>query len=130
MEPAAAQVRAAVRVDPHGPAAQAYRTWVRVVLMPLSEKAAGLVMDHADLLENSNIEPMLLQLVSHVSAYKVVLRRWEEGQGGAEQSAIAYPDEIHRWVSEGFAQLKRRQAALLGISGRQRGSPHRLIALK
>jgi hypothetical protein len=126
-----AKFREAMLASPSGPTARAYRTWVRVVLMPLSEKAAQLVMDRADLLENSGIEPLLLQLVSHVSAYKVILRQWEEGVN-AELSAIPYPDDIHAWVSDGFAKLKRRQAALLGIAadGTQ-GSPlMRLIASK
>lgn len=117
------QFRVAVRKDPQSAAAKAYRLWVRAVLMPLSEKAAKLVIERADLLEGSGIEPLLLQLVSHVSAYKVILQRWEEGEN-SEYSAIPYPDDIHAWISAGYGMLKRRQAELLGISsdGRQ-GSP-------
>ena len=66
--------RACVRADPEGPVAIAYRSWVREVLMPLSEKAARTVMERADLLEGSEISPLLLQLVAHVSAYRVILR--------------------------------------------------------
>lgn len=47
--------------------------------MPLSEKAAAIVMERADLLEGERIDPLLLQLVAHVSAYKVIMRRWREG---------------------------------------------------
>ena len=47
--------------------------------MPLSEKASNLIIEHADLLEGEGIEPLLLQLVAHVSAYKVILKRWEDG---------------------------------------------------
>ena len=64
-----------VRADPDGSAAHAYRTWVRVVLMPLSETAARTAMERADLLEGSGISPLLLQLVAHVSAYKVISPR-------------------------------------------------------
>ena len=126
------QFRSAVRADPTGPAAQAYRTWVRTVLMPLSEKAASLVIERADLLEGSGgIEPLLLQLVSHVSAYKVLLQRWRDGQS-AEQSAIPYPDDIHAWASSEFVRLKQRQASLLGIAADgSQGSPlMQLIASK
>jgi hypothetical protein len=114
--PSAADFRAAVRRDPHGPAACAYRQWVREVLLPLSAKAADLIIARADLLEGTSIEPTLLQLVAHVSAYKVILRQWE--QGAIDQvSAISYPDHIHEWISREFSRLKRRQAALLGLSG-------------
>ena len=37
--------------------------------------AARLVVERADLLEGSSIEPLLLQLVAHVSAYKAPRRR-------------------------------------------------------
>ena len=86
--------RESVRAVPDGPAAIVYRSWVKAVLMPLSERAAQLVITRADLLEGSGIEPLLLQLVSHVSAYKVILQRWEEGSS-TDFSAIPYPDDIH-----------------------------------
>ena len=31
-----------------------------------------------------------------------------------DYSAIPYPEALERWVSDGFAKLKRRQASLLG----------------
>ena len=64
----AAEFRAAVRADPSGPEAVAYRAWVKGVLLPLSAKAADIVVERADLLEGTSIEPLLLQLVAHVSA--------------------------------------------------------------
>ena len=133
----AEQMRDAVRMDPLGPAAHSYRRWVRTVLLPLSEQASQTFIRHADLLEGSQISPLLLQLVAHVSAYRVIERNWDEREAkGAEHaigshfSAIPYPDDLERWVSEGFDKLKRRQASLLGIAadGTQ-GSPlMRLIA--
>ena len=120
-----AEFRTAAAADPGGPIAQIYRTWVREVLLPLSEKAAKLVVERADLLEGSNIEPLLLQLVAHVNALKVLVRRWEQGGDDLRSaSAIAYPDGLRHFAEEGYSRLKARQAALLGISpdGSQ-GSP-------
>lgn len=51
------------------------RHWMKTVLQPLNEKAAKIVTEHADLLEGSSVEPLLLQLVAHVSAYRVILER-------------------------------------------------------
>lgn len=45
------------------------------VLQPLNEKASDTIVEHADMLESSTMEPLLLQLVAHVSAYKVILKR-------------------------------------------------------
>jgi hypothetical protein len=63
-----AAFRAAIRSNPDGEAAAAYRMWVKTVLMPLSVKAADIIIARADLLEGTSIEPLLLQLVAHVSA--------------------------------------------------------------
>lgn len=71
---------------------------------------------HADLLESSHMPALLLQLVAHVSANRVVLSRWSQGENGAA-SAIAYPDSLHRWASSQFRGIKRRQALLLGVKG-------------
>ena len=133
------EFRAAVRADPEGLAAAAYRRWVRCVLFPLSEKAAQAVIQRADLLDGAAITPLLMQLVAHVSAYRVILRRWEEQEAARATtssadhfSAIPYPEDLESWVSDAFEKLKRRQASLLGIrqDGSQ-GSPFmRLIAAK
>lgn len=50
---------------------------MKTVLQPLNEKASKIVTEHADLLEGSSVEPLLLQLVAHVSAYRVILERQE-----------------------------------------------------
>lgn len=71
---------------------------------------------HADLLESSHMPPLLLQLVAHVSANRVVLSRWAQGESGAA-SAIAYPDALPRWASSQFRGVKARQALLLGVKG-------------
>jgi len=64
----ASAFRDAVRGNPNSAEAAAYRLWVKAVLMPLSVTAADLVIKRADLLEGTTIEPLLLQLVAHVSA--------------------------------------------------------------
>ena len=56
---------------------------MKTVLQPLNEKAAKIVTEHADLLEGSSVEPLLLQLVAHVSAYRVILERWISMPGPA-----------------------------------------------
>ena len=48
---------------------------MKTVLQPLNEKAAKIITEHAALLEGSSVEPLLLQLVAHVSAYRVILER-------------------------------------------------------
>jgi hypothetical protein len=53
----------------------ACRQWMKEVLQPLNEKAASIVVERADLLEASSMDPLLMQLVAHVSANRVILSR-------------------------------------------------------
>lgn len=84
------------------------------VMQPLNERAADIIVDHVNLLESAEIDPRLLQLVAHVSAYKVIISRWDRGAVG-EWSAISYPNTLLDYVRTEFQRLKRRQAELLGI---------------
>ena len=45
------------------------------VLQPLNERVAETVVKNADLLESHAMEPLLLQLIAHVSAYRVIIKR-------------------------------------------------------
>lgn len=48
---------------------------MKTVLQPLNEKARDIIVNRVDLLEATSLEPLLLQLVAHVSAYRVILAR-------------------------------------------------------
>ena len=45
------------------------------VFQPLNDRAAEVITKNADLLEGSAMEPLLLQLVAHVFAYRVIIKR-------------------------------------------------------
>jgi len=87
---------------------------MKSVLQPLNERAADIIINHLNLLESANIDPVLLQFVAHVSSYRVILKRWEEG-ATAEWSAVSYPDKLPQYVEREFKKIKRKQADLLGI---------------
>lgn len=67
----------AVLKDPAGTEGQVYRRWMIEVLQPLNERASKIVRDRIDLLDTPKVEPLLLQLVAHVAAYKVILSRYK-----------------------------------------------------
>jgi hypothetical protein len=90
---------------------------MKSVLQPLNERAADIIINHLNLLESANIDPVLLQFVAHVSSYRVILKRWEEG-ATAEWSAVSYPDKLPQYVDREFKKIKRKQADLLGIKRR------------
>jgi hypothetical protein len=87
---------------------------MRHVLQPLNEEAAEVIVKHIDLLEADAISDHLLKLVAHVTANRVVLHRWEQGELDAH-SVIPFPDQIAAFITKEFAKMKRKQAELLGI---------------
>mmetsp|Transcript_26668 Transcript_26668/g.58056 ORF Transcript_26668/g.58056 Transcript_26668/m.58056 type:complete len:194 (-) Transcript_26668:437-1018(-) len=104
-----------IKSNPHCSEACAYRSWVREVFMPLNLQAAKIIMTRADLLESSTIEPLLQQLVAHVSALKVIIKQWDDGDLAAT-SVIPYPDDLLMMIHQQYMRIKKRQAALLGMN--------------
>lgn len=88
------------------------------VLQPLNERAAKIIFEHIDLLDSPRVEPLLLQLVAHVAAYKVILSRWKEGDLRTEFSIISYPDRLEGYIRKEFGRLKRLQSHLIGQRSR------------
>lgn len=79
---------------------------------PLSMR--GLLIRHADLLDDRAIPPILLQPRAHVSGYGTTTARW--GQGVHHPSTpAAFPGvEPDTYARQGFTALKREQYRLPG----------------
>ncbi|KAF6258986.1 hypothetical protein COO60DRAFT_1701047 [Scenedesmus sp. NREL 46B-D3] len=111
--------------DPGGPQAAAYKAielWMFTEdvdgegAAAVNEKAASIIAEHIDLLDAQHVVPELLQLVAHVSAMRVILARWQNGEPGAFYgSTISYPDKLREFVVNEFARIKYKQARLLGF---------------
>jgi hypothetical protein len=95
--------------------AAAWRLWMTEVFMPLNEGMADVITQHADLLDESDMPPSLLDVCAHVKAYRPTIKRWENGDFAEHTSLTGFPSaELRRFASEGFARLKAEQRDLLG----------------
>ncbi|MBV9470132.1 MAG: hypothetical protein JO316_08465 [Abitibacteriaceae bacterium] len=96
--------------------AEAWRLWMTEVFMPLNLRLEKTVGENADLLIEERIPECLLLMVAHVSAYKAVLKRWENGDFSEHVSLVSYPfQEVRTYVETSFMNLKKEQARLLGL---------------
>ncbi|MCN9240391.1 hypothetical protein NGF19_06205 [Streptomyces sp. RY43-2] len=92
-----------------------WRLWVTTVFLPNIRAMRDLVIDHADLLSEPEMPPLLLQLCAHVSGYEVTTARWAQGIHDQHLSVVSFPsEELAAYARRGFATLKREQARLLG----------------
>ncbi len=81
---------------------------MKEVLQPLNEKAADIIVRHADLLQSAQMEPLLLQLVAHVSAYRVILKRYAASMSSLaddRKSSVCWPVSGIAGFWQSFASL-------------------------
>jgi hypothetical protein len=92
-----------------------WEIWLRDIFMPLNRRMVSIVIEKADLLDEDEMPPALLDLCAHVYAYEAVLKQWEEGDRSQRTSVIAFPKEgLHTFVSKEFPRLKAEQIELIG----------------
>ncbi|MFF3469194.1 hypothetical protein ACWCQN_46755 [Streptomyces sp. NPDC001984] len=59
--------------------------------------------------------PLLLELCAHTSGYEITVARWAQGDFSEHLSLVAFPrEELAAYARQGFGELKREQARLLG----------------
>jgi len=94
--------------------AREYRLWMREILMPLNARASELLINNADLFDAPQMPHFFLELVAHVSSFRVLLKKWEMGDYSKNFADVPYPNEIHYYIVAEFTRLKQIQARLLG----------------
>jgi hypothetical protein len=94
--------------------AQAWRTWITTVFMPLNRRMRDVVVIHADLIVEDDIPQCLLDLCAHVSAYEAILAQWERGEFQENKPPLPFPRQrLNDYVGPEFRRLKTEQAGLL-----------------
>lgn len=93
----------------------AWRLWIVNVFQPTNERLVETVFAHADLLEESEIPPVILQAVAHVQAHRTLIAKWGDSDYTEHAPPLNFPGrEIQQWAAEGYQRLKMRQRELLG----------------
>jgi hypothetical protein len=96
-----------------------YRLWFGTVFLPNIRRMRDIVVDHADLLIEESMPPVLLKLCAHVSGYEITTTRWDRGDYSQHLSVVAYPEDVWEYARTSFAKLKHEQATLLGHRSRR-----------
>ena len=101
---------------------ETWRLWMREVFMPLNLRLEKTIVENADLLIEKKMPESLLLLLAHVSAYKAVLKRWENQDYTEHISLVNFPrQEVRTYAEKSFTDLKNEQARLLGLLSGKRG---------
>ena len=82
--------------------------------MPLNRHLRDVIVEHADLLDEDRVPPLLLDVCAHVASYEAVLRRWEEGDYTEHTTSLNFPgDKLLAYADAGVRRLKSEQQKLL-----------------
>jgi hypothetical protein len=93
----------------------AFHLWTKEVFMPLNRQLVQTIVNHSDLLEESEIPNCLLDLLAHVSAYEGIIKEWDLNNFSHHTPLIRYPStEFPQYVSTHYHRLKKLQAKLQG----------------
>ncbi|SRR5712692_5366355 len=90
-----------------------YRIWMENVLMPINEWCERIVRENAYLIREKDMPTCILDFVSSVSAYKVLIAKWKKKNFSEVYSAIPYPKDLHGYAAESYNDLKEEQLRLI-----------------
>ncbi len=99
---------------------QQWRLWMLAAFMPTNRQMKDIITKQAHLVDEDYMPPALLTFCAHVSAYEVLLQKWDEGDYSRMVPYILFPQAIGDYVTQTFQRLKQRQSHLL--YGRTQGS--------
>jgi hypothetical protein len=94
--------------------ARAWRLWITTVFMPLNRQLRDVVVTRADLLDEAEMPPCLLDLCAHVAAYEALLESWKAEHFASNKPPLPFPRrELSTYAEASFRRLKAEQGLLL-----------------
>lgn len=87
------------------------------VFMPLNVRKENAILANSDLIDDAEMPEAFIALCAHIAGYKVVLKKWAEGDYSDNTSSINYPTEVVReYVEREYKRLKAEQARLIALT--------------
>ncbi|MGW1186207.1 hypothetical protein ACWD7Y_13225 [Streptomyces drozdowiczii] len=92
-----------------------WKKWRDQVLIPTNHRMRDLIINHADLIIESEVPRSLRDFCAHVLALDVSVL--EEGEGLHRRAIISHPGgDFTNYVQTSFNRLKKEQGRLLGVT--------------
>ncbi|OYU55691.1 MAG: hypothetical protein CFE25_00080 [Chitinophagaceae bacterium BSSC1] len=90
-----------------------WRLWVQNVFMPNNLEMENIIKDKAYLIKEDVIPSCFIEFATHVADYKVVVAKWKEEDYSDLFAIIDFPDELLKYISIRFAELRKEQMYLI-----------------
>jgi hypothetical protein len=91
-----------------------WETWFESVFMPLNLFGEKVILENAYLIREAEMPKCLIDFLTHVSAYKALLKKWESGDRNEVMPLIDFPKELNEYIRDSYLELKKEQLRLIG----------------
>ncbi len=91
-----------------------WRIWMVNVFLPLNEFREHLILENAHLIKEEKMPDVLLHFVTHASAYKAMLKKWEGSDFSEYNPLVDFPVELNDYATQSYNELKAEQLRLIG----------------
>ncbi len=91
-----------------------WRVWMGSVFLLLNEFREKLILENAHLIREEKMPEVLLQFVTHASAYRAMLKKWEMGNFSEYNPFVPFPIELTEYATKSYNELKAEQLKLIG----------------
>lgn len=92
-----------------------WRLWILEVFMPLNLIMEKAIIENSDLIIENEMPQCLLKLIAHISAYKPVIKKWQNGDFSEHLSMTGFPKEdLRPYIEKSYFNLRQERAAILG----------------
>jgi hypothetical protein len=112
-----------------------WRLWRTEVMHPTVVKMEESILQNAHLIEGTEMPASFVRLMTHVAAYKAVIKNWadvieKDKEAGTQAilsqehtSVMNFPNEFHDDVARTFKELKAKQCRLIASTRVQSDGP-------
>lgn len=87
--------------------------WVKDIFMPLNLEKEKIIKSNPHLLIEKSTPKPILDFISHVTVYKIVIKRWGVGDFKEIYSLIDYPSDFSAYITDSYNVLKTKQESYL-----------------
>ena len=91
-----------------------WEIWFESVFMPLNLVGEKAILENAYLIREAEMPKCLIDFLTHVSAYKALLKKWEMGDKTEVMPLIDFPTELNEYIRDSYLDLKKQQLKLIG----------------
>jgi hypothetical protein len=96
-----------------------WRVWVEEVFIPINEPLQQILIQKAHLIREEDMPAWLKAFSAHHAGYKVLVRKWRDGNFSETTPLVPYPAELIAYAEQSYRELKQEQMRMIAYQARR-----------